>query len=381
MLFVPYHKGGFSHLIPLVALDRMLRGGSHRTAFLLPPDLAAYGTMLGVSVLPIQHQGHLYSELKAYRDFSPDVVVDDCSITTLHASTLEGIPRVTIQRVGTFPFREPCNPAHSHSMDLSGELMSNMAGLGLGQPRSIPELFAAAAKIVPGIPSVEVLPEPLRGDPSYRYSGPLLVDDYLWGASTGGGETSAGMKDFRALERFFEANRGRDVVYLTHGLIARADNRVHECMRLLLERGYAIVTSVPAEELRASHPDRLFYAYYLPLHFVCSRVKLAVHHCGSATYHYPLIHEVPSVTVGTQCYDREDVALRLQELGASRHVPAPAECGRFVEVFMDAVLESLEDAGVHAARKEVAARLHREVRETAGGFDFGSCLESGLSAG
>lgn len=390
VLFVPYYGGGLSHIIPLVALNRMIADRGVETAFLFPrisellpriagfvPDQARLEAELGIRILTVQHQGLVRTEMRAYREFSPDVVVDDCSLTTGYASTLRGVPRVTIQRTGTFPGYRPRNPRHVHSMDVDVRRLPDVTSLGLRPPGSFPDLFEAALKIVPGIPEVEVLPGEVCGDDSFVFCGPLLMDDLLVerpGSAASGEAAFRGIHDLDPLERFLAVNEDRDLVYFTYGLIASPPPDIRECVRFLLEEGMAVVTSIRYDDLRDRYPDRYYCASYLPLHRVCSRAKLVVHHCGSATYHYPLLHGIPSLTIGTQCYDRDDVAVRLQELGASQHLPSPVECEGFVDRFGEAVREALAGE-VYLARKRESARLGEEVRRVAAAFDFPRLLE------
>lgn len=375
VLFVPYH-GGASHLIPLVALSRMLGKFSIETAFLVPPVMMDAARILGVNVLPVKHVGDGQTEAQAYRLFRPSVVVDDCSLSTGFVSAFWGIPRVTIQRTGVFPGYVPRNPHHAHSLPINLTEVPDVTRFGLRQPRSLAELFEAPVSIVPGIRSIEVLPDGAENDRSFHFAGPLLAEDYLRGAP--GMPPEATVKDFGPLDRFFAQNEGR-VVYFTLGLVVKPCAAVLEAIDRVLRRGYAVVTSIPAPDLAARYPGRLFYGSYLPMHYVCSRAKLAVHHCGSAAYQYPLLHELPMITLGTRCYDRDDVALRLEELGVSRHVPAPEECDGFVERFEAAFDECFADGGrVYHERRARAAQLHEEIRRTSETFDLHRVLLTAL---
>jgi hypothetical protein len=373
VLLVP-HKTGLAHTIPLVALHRMLRERGVETAFQVAPIIHDAVKRMGVRILPVEHRGTIQSELNAYRDFEPDVVIDDCSPTTGFAAGVWGVPRITIQRTGTFPSQRPGKASHRHSLPLTRDTVPDLARWGLTAPADLAGYFDAPVKIVPGIRSVEVLPDALRDDPSYFFAGPLIADDVLLGVS---GAPAGEPGGFAPLDAFFAANAGRDVVYFTHGLEAPAAAAVVECMRFVLEDGRAVVGSIPSRALEEAYPGRFFHASYLPLHRVCSRAALAVHHCGSATYHYPLLHEVPAITVGTRSCDREDVAVRLEELGASRHLPAPEECGDFTGRFVEAYRECFAAGGeVHARRKECAGRLAGEIRRTAAAFDVEEVLEA-----
>lgn len=390
VLFVPYTSAP-SHIIPLLALDKMLAGTRVETAFLAPRRSHALLRNLGARVLDDHHNGFMTgvrTEVLAYRKFGPDVVVDDTSVSTGYSTALTGVPRVTILRTGMFPGGVPGNPHHKHSIHLiSGDVRAfpDPTVLGLPPLRTPLDLFRADIKLVPGVESVEVLPGSLRGDPSYRFCGPLLMDDMMvgrFGRPDLGVAEMDSFRDFDALRAFFEANAGRRVVYMTFGTAAQAGQPVFECLRHLLERDIAVVSSVSCEGLGASHPETFFYRPYLPMHFVCSNADLMIHQCGSGTYHYPILHNVPTLTVGTKCYDREDVARRLEELGVSTHLPAPDECQDFVASFKRAVGAYFADGGrLHAERKQRLASLGEEVRRTSSAFDFKTVLEDAARLG
>src|SRR5262245_33153161 len=112
VLFVPLHNGGMPHCGPLIALAQMCAADSIDTAFLLPRQFHAVRTAAGINVLNIDHHNTMRSELDAYRQFRPDVVVDDCSVTTHYAAAVWGVPRVAVVRTGTFEGYQPRHPQH-----------------------------------------------------------------------------------------------------------------------------------------------------------------------------------------------------------------------------------------------------------------------------
>lgn len=382
ILFVPLDVDVLSHQIPLLVLSRMLTGPSVSTAFLLPRHSHGLLRQLGAEVLDVEHDSFLHTEIRAYKRFAPDVVVDDTSFSTGLATTMAQLPRVTIQRKGLFPGDPPRNPQHQHSLGVRGiERVAELTKLGLTTGRALPDFFNAPVKIVPGVRSIEVLPPALADDPSYVFAGPLLMEDFLvsHGAPVSEGGRAAAidigeLKNFTPLEEFFEANRGRRIVYLTVGLVLLPASPVFDCIRFLLDRGIAVVTNInftPPE----GQGGLYFRARYLPMHLVCSRVDLAIHHCGSGAYHYPILHGLPSVTIGSGCYDRDDVAVRLEELGTSVHVPPPQECEDFVGRFKAAVDRYFdEDGGFMRERRARVAVLKGEVERAQRAFDFEGLL-------
>lgn len=385
VLFVPL-PGVIAHTIPLLALNRRLSGSSVETAFLAPQNLHRPLAQLNVKVLPVNHLGinenGFRTEMKAYGRFSPDVVVDDASLSTGFATAVTGVPRVTIQRTGMFPGGRPRNNNHQFSMTVPRpEDVPDLSFLGLRQPQSYKDFFNADFKIVPGIRSIEVLPPNLQGDPTYFFSGPLLLEDYMVGQTLSGSFDLDRTQNFTRLQNFLDAHRERKIVYLTFGTQAQATQPVYDCVRHLLDGGTAVVTSLDLGGLNAQQRKLFYYGRYLPMHFICSHSDLMVHQCGSGTYHYAILHNVPAVTVGTKCFDREDVALRLEELGASTHIPAPDECGDFAERFKRTIAQHFDESGqLMRERKERLKALKAEIDETSAAFDFEGLLRHATGA-
>ena len=189
VLFVPMLQGGLSHLLPLVALNKMLANTSVETAFLVPRQQHAILRQRGVPILDIDHNG-FRTEIPAYKKYAPDVVVDDASLSTTAATLFTGVPRVAIHRTGMFPGDVPRNPKHGHSMHISPADLKNkwkgLAHLGLPEPKVYSDLFQAAYKIVPGIPSIEILPAGmgtcLQAEPGRIYPSGLLATSHAGAA-------------------------------------------------------------------------------------------------------------------------------------------------------------------------------------------------------
>ena len=380
VLFVPMLQGGLSHLLPLVALNKMLANTSVETAFLVPRQQHAMLKERGVPILNIDHNG-FRTEIPAYKKFAPDVVVDDASLSTGAASLFTGVPRVAIHRTGMFPGDVPRNPKHGHSMAISAADLKNkwagLAHLGLPEPKVYSDLFQAAYKIVPGIPSIEVLPEALRDDPTYFFAGPLVMDDYLVGNISGKyGFSLSTSQNLSPLQEFFEKHRDRKRVYVTFGTVARPTQEVRDCLQFLMDNDLAVVSNIQLDNLSEAHRALHYYAAYLPMHYVCSNVDVMVHHCGCGTYQYPVMHEVPSIIIGTQCHDRDDVGMRLEELGTSVYLPGPRENENFVSDFKRTIEQFFADSGrlIQEKKKNLAA-LNREVERTVNNFNFESVLQ------
>jgi UDP:flavonoid glycosyltransferase YjiC (YdhE family) len=97
VLFVPLPEGGAAHLIPLLVLNQKLAPASVETAFLVPGSMHEFLRQFGVDVLDIDNQMYtrngLRTEMRAYKKFAPDVVVDDANAATGLASGLGRVAR------------------------------------------------------------------------------------------------------------------------------------------------------------------------------------------------------------------------------------------------------------------------------------------------
>jgi UDP:flavonoid glycosyltransferase YjiC (YdhE family) len=140
-----------------------------------------------------------------------------------------------------------------------------------------------------------------------------------------------------------------------------------------------VVSNVDAgrASLLAEFPNTYFSAQYLPMHYVCANVDLVFHHCGSGAYHYPLLHGVFSITIGTQKYDREDVALELEQLGIARYIPSPLENQGFLKAFRACVDQYVIHGDYDRAMvRTKLGRLQEEIARTQKEFNFMQVLET-----
>lgn len=366
VLFVPGHKGGvIAHGIPLLALSRQLNS-SFASAFLLPKSHWDFFRHRGANVLPIDHS-ELRTQMVAHAQFKPDVVVDDLSISTAFAHMLTPFPRVTMQRTGSFPGEAAPAPGSEHSSDASLRSLPDLSWMGLPKSPRLADLVKAEAIIVPGIRSVEVLPPALRNDSKYFFAGPLVVEDTR-------------SPNFDAVEAFLQKNAARKIVLFTFGTIARAPDHVKASISRLVEQGIAVISTVPIEG--AARDNSLFhYGEFLPLHRICASASLMIHQCGSGTSQYPVLFNLPSITFSTGCYDRDDVALRLQSLGASIHFDGTVEARDYDRRVDEAVHAYLDPASpVLQSARTVLSRLKQEAQGTAASFDLSKVLQYALSS-
>ncbi len=397
ILMVPYFFGLPSHFIPLVKLYQRLPRDRYEVAFFLPrrslEDLAAnkikdfnakaryyyseeFLSRFQLPMLDLNQRFGVIGELAACNRFQPDLIIDDSNLSTALARRIQWRPRLAIARTGVFgdPSRASGYP---HSLVSMIDKLYVPPGLHFDMPQSVDAYFEAEAHIIPATRSLEPLPGLPQGGHRAFYSGPLILD-----------EREESLFHSPSLEGFLEANRGRRVAYVTFGIDAskQPHSKVWECLRDLLRRGFAIVTNMtPAEPLvdasELFQQRNYFHSAALPMHYVCSRADLIVHICGSAAYHYPILHGKPAITIGTQCRDREEVARTLCERGLSYHLQAPAETEAFTERFAEAL--DLHETGRFPFDEGLRGRLeaHRLEMQSAGAsFSLDTAIEAALSA-
>ncbi len=396
VLFTLLYRGGLAHLNPLISLHQQCQKQNIETAFLVPKFRQGFLRQFGLNVLDIDHQPPekmgFRTELQAYGRYKPDVVIDDMSMTTSFATQVSNLPRITIQRTGIFPFEKRVNPAHQHSMEAFDiRLIPNVSFLGIPQPKSFTDLFDAEAKIVPGIRTLEVLPSEIADDSSYFFSGPLIIDDFMAEAGnqqlnfTSVSKENARLDeftDFSSLGNFFELNKNRKIVYLTYGTIAVGDtpSEISLAIKYLFEQNVAVVSSVPFTDLEKKNESLFFFSKYLPMHFVCERADLMIHHCGSGTYHYPILHNVPTIIIGTSCYDREEIAYRLVEMETAKYLPNPLEDSDFLEKFKQTIDVYLNDSQFIENQKIKLNQLKTEINQTVSEFNLKEIIEFAVRA-
>lgn len=382
VLFIPATMP--SHMICLMALAGQLGKDHFEVAFLLPVEYHSYAKSLGFSVIDIDRklQYRTIPEMRAIAQFNPDVLVDDLSYTTAYSSRLTKIPRLSIIRKGLFPFEKPM-PGYHHTCPYIETLTEKLDELQLDKnnvwkPQHFSELFIGDINIIPSLPSVDVLPEELDTN-RYRYAGPLLLNDddimqslqYLPFFS---GENPPDIDDF------FKANKERKIVYFTMGLtyFEGRNRQPARCVQYLLNKGVAVITNIiDAAPPGTDYNGRLYRAALLPMHKICSRVNGMIHHCGSGTYNYQLFHQLPAIILGTKHYDRDAVAMRLNELGAAHYISPDLEDDTWFKNFEGAVSGLLDSESVFFQKQKTALRkLAIEMESVQRHFDLEAIVQN-----
>lgn len=386
ILFVPNTGAVIPHLLPLLALDFRLESSRHETAFLAP---AAFHKSLRNerrNVLDIDYRSEslFRDEMAACGHFRPDVIVDDFSLSVLLTAKVANKPRITLLRTGSFPGGQPRDSAHRHSCESHagrkfdfGTHFQNFELLcGAPAPKTFSEACAANASIIPGIRAIEELPPSLDDDPSYFFAGALSISDSAVPTLFDANRDTAS-QDILA---FLENNRERKIVYLTLGSVLKGDESIRKSIEYMLSAGISVISTIDLPEVPSFLKSLFHYAPFVPMHVVCSRVSLMIHHCGSGTYQYAILHKVPSICIGSQCYDRDDVAYRLEELGVAKYIPANEDAVAFSKIFREKFDQCIDSQGHwYKEAKQRLELLKIENDQAAATFDFGTVLETAVS--
>lgn len=372
VLFVPYPDGIASHGVPLLALRRLC-DASIDTAFLVPAKARHLGSIAAVDVLDYDFTGALTTELDAYRHFRPDVVIDDCNPATCYAAAATGVARVTVLRLTAFPGYRPRDPHQGHTLPVA-DRVARWIGSEIPPP-TVESLCAADGHVIPAVPSIEPPAAAMAGDARHAYAGPLnLPDDWMMRLMV---PSDRALAQHDALSRFLDRHAQRPIAFMTFGIAQGFREEGRACVRGLIARGVAVISTFSAGELGIASRPLHYWSDVLPMHRVCARAAVVIHQCGSGTYHYPLLHGVPAVTLGTGFYDREDVALRLEELALSVHVRAGADERDYAGRVIEAACGWLEPAVAADYRRRVRP-LQEEIAHVSAAFHLRGLLDRAL---
>jgi UDP:flavonoid glycosyltransferase YjiC (YdhE family) len=377
VMFSPHPMA--SHLIPLICLAKKLDKSEFETTFLVPEIFHNHVESNGLNVINTNRllEHGLMPEIKAASGFQPDVIVDDLNYYCAFSSRILKKPRVSIVRKGILPYEEHTR-GYKHSSEVieyfQGLAEINLAKHGMWQPKSVSDLFVGDVNIIPSIPSVDVLPDVIRGDERYVYSGPLLLDDEEMS-----GPMTYAEKMEAELDDFLDRCRDKKVVYFTIGIDDPTEilNKAQHCIvSMLRDETVAVVTNVShAAEIDGALASRLFFSEFLPMNKVCSRIDLMVHHCGCGAYGYQLKYKVPGIVLGSKSYDRDDIAKQLDKCGAVHYLPAELDFDDFSQRFNMHVQQLLDASSTaYAAQKAAIMNLNDEIISVGTAFDFGKII-------
>lgn len=395
ILTIPYIVGGLSHFIPLYILQQkyIRKNVGVKNQFLVNSNIQRFLMMQGVQSVPIDYnytvdensltlknisnmrESMIEMEKEAYDKVKPLLIIEDNSFLSPLIAEKNDIPRISIQRTGTFRSidKRYRNTNHVHSIQKgSGNeksaFIQNLSDTGLTTFNDnnpdfyfLQKYIKPKAKIIPGIPTIEGLPENIEDRESYFYSGPLVILD----------KPSKELSN--RLDEFLSNNKQKPIVFITTGTIDRTP--IENFIKFFVNRNYAVITTSDCEVSEA-YKQEIFYNKLLPLNYICGISNLVIHQCGSGMYHYPIMNRVPSLTIGTLCYDREDIAQRLQELGVSGHIPHPDDNPNYWNIFLELVNKFEKNTLIDF---DMMDRLRLEINETASNFQMEKVIQYALA--
>lgn len=388
ILSVPYIFGGLSHFLPLCVLNQKFKTDNNvKNYFLVNIAIQKFLKARNIPCVSIDYNLDLSlienekvqelnkfimeMEEEAFNFVKPSIIIEDTSFLTPLIAEKNNVPRISIQRTGNFRTIDHSlrNSNHTHSLQKGScykksELTLNSIQLSIFNDLDFSYLNnyqAPKVKIIPGIPSIECLPVDIDKRESYFYSGPLVVLD----------KPSTNLS--KRIDEFLCINKGKPIIFITTGTIDRTP--IENFIEFFVKRNYAVITTCN-HEINETYKQEVFYNRLLPVNYICGISNLVIHQCGSGMYHYPLLNKVASLTLGTQCYDREDVALRLQELGVSGHVPHPDDNDDYWDIFLKMVDKFEKNELINYA---IMDKLRNEITQTMMDFKMKKIIDYALA--
>jgi UDP:flavonoid glycosyltransferase YjiC (YdhE family) len=269
-----------------------------------------------------------------------------CRVSILRCELMFGYQRRNPFLPDKFPFE---------TVGLLAWLNDCLSQVGLERIADWRDLCRAEVIVVPSIPEIDPLPDGVRDhypESTFVYTGPLLLQV--------GRPTSASLRGWIASSQ----RKGTQVVLVTLGTTTWGAN-IYTALADCLERTeFAVIMVIPDDQERARLEQRngpRFQAVGLTdLRDLAERVDLVVHHCGHGTLHTVLLAGKPSLTIPSGQYDREDNALRLEDLACGRHL------GRdFFDNGLDshALAAAAEDVLTDSTIKKGVSAMSRTVGE------------------
>jgi len=136
--------------------------------------------------------------------------------------------------------------------------------------------------------------------------------------------------------------------------------------------GFATVMVIPQEEVRGllgqMCGSRFQVIHLTDLVELIQYVDVVMHHCGHATLQAVLLAGKPAITLPSGEYDREDNALRLEELACGRHLGhdffrSGLNPGAISAVVKEMLTDSNIATGVTDMRKTICSYREKGIPE------------------
>ncbi|MBK6948968.1 MAG: hypothetical protein IPH16_13785 [Haliscomenobacter sp.] len=260
ILSLPYFAGGISHLIPLYVLHHKYfkNNAGINNQFLVNNNLQNLLKMQGVDCVSMDYFSNddlqltsndyvkaaayvLEKQQEAYEKVRPALIIEDTAFSSPLIAEKNNIPRVSIQRTGIFRSIDERyrNSGHVHSLQKGDNIArasfastsnnSEAPSFNDSDTHYLQQYTKPKVKIIPGIPTIERLPDGIEDRESYFYSGPLLIKD----------KPSKNLSG--RLDEFLNANKGKRVVFITTGTVDRTP--IENFIEFFVKRNYAVITT------------------------------------------------------------------------------------------------------------------------------------------
>ncbi len=388
ILSIPFITGGLSHFLPLYVLNQKFKkDNSVENFFLVNKTIQNFLKTQHISYVDkdyildeslvknekIEEMNRFVMDIEkeAFDIVKPSLIIEDTSFLTPLIAEKNNVPRISIQRTGLFRSIDQSLKKINHSHSLQRGIFTDKSEFTFtggthaifndSDSSYLNNYKESKVKIIPGIPSLECLPFDIKNRESYFYSGPLLVMD----------KPSINLS--KRIHEFLDSNKGKPIVFITTGTIDRTP--IHDFIEFFAKRNYAVITTCD-HDINEMYHKEVFYNKLLPLNYICGISNLVIHQCGSGMYHYPIMNRVPSLTIGTQCYDREDIALRLEQLGVSGHIPHPDDHSDYWNIFLKLVDKFEKNNLVNDTMMD---QLRNEINQTVSDFKMQEVIDYALS--
>lgn len=283
----------------------------------------------------------LWCALRSYRPL--------CRVSILRCETLKGYERMNPLLPDKFQFKDESvltwiNDAFKTS--------------GLPVVNDLRDLCSSEIVVVPSVPQIDPLPDGVHEsypNTSFVYTGPLLIPLGL--------PLSDPIKEWLLLRR----QEGMPILLITLGTVWGAS--LYQTLADCLERiGIAVVMIIPQEKerrlLEVRNGPRFQAIGICNLLELAGYADIVLHHCGHATMHAILLAGKPSIILSSGEQDREDNAVRLEDLSCARYLGQNYfRRGLDGDAFLRLIMAVLRDSNIQRGINDMSQTVKEYVEQ------------------
>jgi UDP:flavonoid glycosyltransferase YjiC (YdhE family) len=359
------------HAVPTAALGLEFQRAGNEVVMVThhgkPADLYRRVGLACIDLRPASRRETLAMMLDLFADFDPDITVCDWRLDLwLAQQTFAPRCRVSVLRCEQFigyVRRSPFLPDKfglGKPLPETAEANTVLRFLNQRGLSDLRTLYRTEAIVVPSLPQLDPPPSSRDyPDSEIVYTGPLFVDCFdppppslgIWSAE--------------------QRRQGRAVVLVTTGT-AWGSQFLESLARSMDRAGFSCVMAIADEQARRTvqghgHPH-LLIVDGARLQDLAAASDAVIHHCGHGTLQAVILAGKPSITIPSFEYDREDNALRIEELGCGVHLSdAVYRRGLDIEQLNAAVDRVLGDGRIAAATAAMSRTMAEFVAERGAG--------------